>query len=93
MKLLKILIFGLMVILISEFIYSQQVLGVSVDPSSSAPVCPGTQTQSTVTANLNNPNNISTTVTFFVQHLLVLHVHLIHPHVLLVDLHVQQHYI
>ncbi|MFP3317423.1 MAG: hypothetical protein RXN79_03395 [Candidatus Nanopusillus sp.] len=66
MKLLKIFIFGLMVILISRFVYSQSVLVTSVqlNPSSSSPVCPGTQTSSTVTANLNNPSSTSTTVTF-----------------------------
>jgi len=40
------------------------VSSVQLSPSSSSSVCPGTQTSSTVTANLNNPNNISTTVTF-----------------------------
>ena len=37
---------------------------VQLNPSSSSPVCLGTQTQSTVTANLNNPYGVSTTVTF-----------------------------
>jgi len=40
------------------------VSSVQLNPSSSSPVCPGTQTLSTVTANLNNPNGQSTTVTF-----------------------------
>jgi hypothetical protein len=40
------------------------VSSVQISPSSSSSVCPGTQTNSTVTVNLNNPNNISTTVTF-----------------------------
>ncbi|NAZ25961.1 MAG: hypothetical protein GU343_00255 [Nanoarchaeota archaeon] len=40
------------------------VSSVQLNPSSSSSVCPATQTNSTVTANLNNPNNISTTVTF-----------------------------
>jgi hypothetical protein len=40
------------------------VSSVQLNPSSSSPVCPGTQTSSTVTVNLNNPNNISATVTF-----------------------------
>ncbi|MFZ8855913.1 MAG: DUF2341 domain-containing protein [Candidatus Nanopusillus sp.] len=37
---------------------------VQLNPSSSSAVCPGTQTSSTVTVNLNNPNNQSTTVNF-----------------------------
>jgi len=40
------------------------VSSVQLSPPSSSIVCPGTQTSSTVTANLDNPNNISTTVTF-----------------------------
>jgi len=40
------------------------VSSVQLNPSSSSSVCPGTQTLSTVTANLNNPNGQSTTVTF-----------------------------
>jgi len=40
------------------------VSSVQVSPSSSSSVCPGTQTSSTVTANLNNPYGLSTTVTF-----------------------------
>jgi len=35
-----------------------------VNPSSSSPVCPGTQTSSTAIDFLNNPNNVSITVTF-----------------------------
>jgi len=41
MKILKIFIFGLMVILISKFAYSQYITGVYLDPSSSLD-CPGT---------------------------------------------------
>jgi hypothetical protein len=37
---------------------------VQLNPSSSSIVCQGTQTQSTVTANLDNPTGQSTTVTF-----------------------------
>jgi hypothetical protein len=40
------------------------ITSVQLNPSSSSPVCPGTQTSSTVTANLNNPSSTSTTVTF-----------------------------
>jgi hypothetical protein len=40
------------------------VSSVQLSPSSSSSVCPGTQTSSTVTANLNNPGSASTTVTF-----------------------------
>ncbi|MFP3167335.1 MAG: hypothetical protein RXQ68_02845 [Candidatus Nanopusillus sp.] len=40
------------------------VSSVQLNPSSSSTVCPGTQTSSTVTANLNNPSSASTTVTF-----------------------------
>jgi len=40
------------------------VSSVQLSPSSSSSVCPGTQTSSTVTANLNNPGSTSTTVTF-----------------------------
>jgi len=40
------------------------VSSIQLSPSSSSLVCPGTQTSSTVTANLNNPNGVSTTVTF-----------------------------
>ena len=40
------------------------VTSVQLNPSSSSPVCPSTQTSSTVTANLNNPNGQPTTVTF-----------------------------
>jgi hypothetical protein len=40
------------------------VSSVQLNPSSSSSVCPGTQTSSTATVNLNNPNGQSTTVTF-----------------------------
>jgi hypothetical protein len=40
------------------------VSSVQLSPSSSSSVCPGTQTSSTVTANLNNPGSTSVTVTF-----------------------------
>ncbi|AMD30014.1 hypothetical protein Nps_03075 [Candidatus Nanopusillus acidilobi] len=41
------------------------VSSVQLNPSSSSPVCPGTQTNSTVTVNLNNPYELSTTVNFY----------------------------
>jgi hypothetical protein len=65
MKLLKIFIFGLMVILISGFVYSQSVSisSVQISPPYSTS-CPGGTSTASVFANLNNPNNISTTVTF-----------------------------
>jgi len=44
--------------------FAVSVSSVQLNPSSSSPVCPGIQTSSTVTVNLNNPGSTSTTVTF-----------------------------
>ena len=64
MKVLKILIFGLMVILISKFVYSQEVEYIVISPLNSSYICPGTVVSSTAIAVLYNPNNVPTTVYF-----------------------------
>jgi len=59
MKLLRIFIFGLIIIFISRFAYplGVSIASVQLNPSFSS-VFPGTQTSSTVTVNLNNGDGV-----------------------------------